>query len=63
MFSFVHCNPSIAPEERRKTLQKRRLEVLLYLRDGVERKLAALNASIETLERQLSRGFDNDIVS
>ena len=35
--------------------QERKLRMLQYWRDGVERQLAAVNASISTLELQMER--------
>ena len=35
--------------------QERKLRMLQLWRDGVERQLAAVNASISTLERQMER--------
>jgi len=35
--------------------QERKLRMLSFWRDGVERQLAALNAAISTLERQMLR--------
>ena len=43
------------PAQRRKNFQIRRLELLEYIRDALERRLAAVKASIETLESQISR--------
>jgi len=39
----------------RQLHQKRKLEMLQFWRDGLERQLAAINASISTLEGQISR--------
>lgn len=35
--------------------QERKLRMLRFWRDGVERQLAAVNASISTLEQQMQR--------
>jgi hypothetical protein len=35
--------------------QENKLKFLKFMRDNVEARLAALNAAIETIERQLSR--------
>ena len=35
--------------------QERKLRMLTFWRDGLERQLAALNAAISTLERQMDR--------
>ena len=39
----------------RQQHQKRKLEMLRFWRDGLERQLAAINASIQTLEGQIDR--------
>ena len=39
----------------RQRHQQRKLEMLTFWRDGVERQLAALNAAISTLEAQMRR--------
>jgi hypothetical protein len=38
-----------------RRFQERRLHMLRFWRDGVERQLAALDASISTLEQQMQR--------
>jgi len=38
-----------------RTHQERKLKFLKAIRDGLETRLAGLNAAIETIERQLSR--------
>jgi len=35
--------------------QERKLRMLTFWRDGVERQLAAINASISTLQQQMER--------
>ena len=35
--------------------QERKLRMLSFWRDGIERQLAAVNAAISTLERQIER--------
>jgi hypothetical protein len=39
----------------RRHHQQRKLQMLTFWRDGVERQLAALNATISTLEAQMAR--------
>jgi hypothetical protein len=46
---------SSCPSDWRQKHQKRKLEMLLFWRDGLERQLAALNAAISTLEAQIER--------
>lgn len=38
-----------------RTHQERKLRMLKFWRDGLERQLAALDASISTLQRQMER--------
>lgn len=55
MFPFF-CNPCWTNEpDSRKTNQERKLKFLKWVRDDLEARLAGLNASIETIERQLSQ--------
>jgi hypothetical protein len=51
---FSCCNGADAAERLRHH-QERKLRMLTFWRDGVERQLAALNAAISTLERQMQR--------
>ncbi len=50
-----NCSQESFSARRRKGFQFRRLEMLKYLRDALERRIAAVNASIATLESQISR--------
>lgn len=38
--------------------QENKLKFLKFMRDNLEARLAALNAAIETIERQLTRNSD-----
>ena len=42
-------------KESKKLFQIKRLEMLNYIKDSLERKTASINASIEVLERQIDR--------
>lgn len=55
MFIADFCNPGISPTQRRNSFHKRKLEVLSIYRDSLERRIAAINASIQTLEDQINR--------
>ena len=55
------CFKTTTREKRRQIFQERKLEILSLLRDGLERKLAAVNASINTLENQISRDVTSDV--
>ncbi len=48
------CNES-NPRDFRVRYLKRKLEILFSIRDKVERRLSALNASIDTLNTQISK--------
>jgi hypothetical protein len=52
---FSCCGGSDASDGLRRH-QERKLRMLTFWRDGAERQLAALNAAISTLERQMQRG-------
>ena len=39
----------------RRRHQQHKMRMLAYWRDGVERQLAAVNAAISTLEKQMQR--------
>lgn len=44
----------------RRRHQQRKLQMLSFWRDGLERQLAALNAAISTLESQIQRDTPSD---
>ncbi len=46
-------------KEKKIFYQNKKLEMLNYIKDSLERKIASVTASIEVLERQISR--DNDV--
>ncbi|WP_088239960.1 hypothetical protein [Calothrix rhizosoleniae] len=53
MFPFWF-NPCLSSDTNQfKTHQERKLKFLKMMRDGLEARLAALNAAIETIERQM----------
>lgn len=52
---FSCCGGSDVADGLRRH-QERKLRMLTFWRDGAERQLAALNAAISTLERQMQRG-------
>ena len=56
---FSCCGGSDANDGLRRH-QERKLRMLTFWRDGVERQLAALNAAISTLEQQMRRGTSPD---
>ncbi len=55
MFLNSVCSTSSNPKERRIRYQERKLEFLTYMRDSLERRLSAINASISTLQKQIDQ--------
>lgn len=57
MFSpFGCCAPGAEdPGIRNLRYQERKLRMLTFWRDGLERQLAAVNAALATLEQQMER--------
>ena len=53
------CNSNVSPKKRRQYVHKRKLEMMTFYRDSLERRISALNASIKTLEEQIIRDDDN----
>lgn len=52
---FGCCNDGDGGREALRRHQERKLRMLSFWRDGVERQLAAVNAAISTLEQQMQR--------
>jgi hypothetical protein len=51
---MFYCNFK-SSEEKKSFYQRKKLEMLNYIKDSLERKIASVNASIEVLENQISR--------
>lgn len=49
------CLAGEEPRQRHLRYQERKLRMLTFWRDGLERQLAAVNAAMATLERQMER--------
>ena len=45
-------------KEKKSFYQHKKLEMLNYIKDSLERKIASVTASIEVLESQISRDKD-----
>jgi hypothetical protein len=56
---FVACADPEAMQRLRRRHQERKLQTLSFWRDGLERQLAAINAAISTLERQMAQPGDS----
>ena len=49
--------------EKKRFYQHKKLEMLNYIKDSLERKIASVTASIEVLENQISRDKDPEVVN
>jgi hypothetical protein len=56
---FGFCCGSESGHDSRRRHQERKLRMLTFWRDGLERQLAAINAAISTLEQQMRRDAPN----
>lgn len=54
------CRGGADVQDFRRRHQQRKLQMLSYWRDGLERQLAALSAAISTLESQIQRDSQPD---
>ncbi len=59
MISSNFCIANDTATKRRQYIHKRKLEMMTFYRDSLERRISALNASIKTLEEQINR--DNEL--
>ncbi len=50
-------------KEKKSFYQHKKLEMLNYIKDSLERKIASVTASIDVLETQISRDKDPEIVN
>ena len=48
-------------KEKKSFYQHKKLEMLNYVKDSLERKIASVKASIEVLESQISRNNDVEV--
>ena len=53
---MFHCNFK-SSKEKKSYFQNKKLEMLNYIKDSLERKIASVTASIEVLENQIKRDF------
>ena len=51
---MFNCNFK-SSKEKKSFYQTKKLEMLNYIKDSLERKIASVNASIEVLENQINR--------
>ncbi|MAR06621.1 MAG: hypothetical protein CL862_05930 [Cyanobium sp. NAT70] len=55
MFPPLCCTSREDHAAHRRHHQQRKMAMLRFWRDGLERQLAAINASMETLQQQIDR--------
>tara|TARA_Y100001968_G_scaffold319010_1_gene349993 strand:- start:1864 stop:2052 length:189 start_codon:yes stop_codon:yes gene_type:complete len=49
------CSQGKNVQQRRLYIHKKKLEMLRFFKDSLERRISAVNASISTLETQIDR--------
>ena len=52
---------SKSSKEKKSFYQHKKLEMLNYIKDSLERKIASVTASIEVLENQISRDKEVEV--
>ena len=50
-------------KEKKSFYQQKKLEMLNYIKDSLERKIASITASIEVLETQINRDKETEITN
>ena len=50
-------------KEKKSFYQQKKLEMLTYIKDSLERKIASVTASIEVLESQISRDKEVEVTN
>ena len=54
---------SKSSKEKKSFYQQKKLEMLNYIKDSLERKIASVKASIEVLESQISRDKEVEVTN
>ena len=54
---------SKSSKEKKSFYQHKKLEMLNYIKDSLERKIASITASIEVLENQISRDKEVEVTN
>ena len=50
-------------KEKKSFYQQKKLEMLNYIKDSLDRKLASVTASIEVLESQINRDNETEVTN
>ena len=58
MISSETCSNRMNPSKKRVYFHERKLEMLKFYKDSLERRIASISASIEVLESQINRDKD-----
>ncbi len=61
MFISDFCSSNDTAEKRKRNYQNKKLEILKLYQDSLERRIAAISASIEVLENQINRDVPSEI--
>ncbi len=61
MFISDICSSNDSAKKRRYSFNKKKLEVLQFYKDSLERRIAALEASISIILEQLERDKEEEI--
>ena len=59
---MFNCN-FMSSKEKKSFYQHKKLEMLNYIKDSLERKIASVTASIEVLESQISRDKEVEVTN
>ena len=59
---MFNCNFK-SSKEKKSFYQHKKLEMLNYIKDSLERKIASVSASIEVLESQISRDKEVEVTN
>tara|TARA_B100001029_G_C14757209_1_gene283979 strand:- start:311 stop:490 length:180 start_codon:yes stop_codon:yes gene_type:complete len=59
---MFYCNFK-SSKDKKSFYQHKKLEMLNYVKDSLERKIASVNASIQVLEVQINRDKDNEVIT
>ena len=59
---MFNCNFK-SSKEKKSFYQQKKLEMLNYIKDSLERKIASVTASIEVLESQINRDKEVEVTN
>ena len=59
---MFYCNFK-SSSEKKSFYQQKKLEMLNYIKDSLERKMASVKASIEVLESQINRDKETEVTN